>query len=62
MLNLFGKKYESPATANRDNVYSFLNDAADPNFNANDPNHPVGNNRSISTIQLQVAVLFGFKI
>jgi opacity protein-like surface antigen len=62
MINLFGKKYESPANANRDNVYSFLNDAKDPNYNPNDPNHPVGNDRNIVAIQIQLAVLFGFKL
>lgn len=62
MINLFGKKYEASANSNRDDVYRFLNDAKDPNYNPNDPNHPVGNDRSISTIQIQLAILFGFKL
>ncbi|GEM_PF-945262 len=62
MINMFGKKYEAPATGTRDDVYRYLNDAADPNYNAADPNHPVAANRNIATVQVQIGVLFGFKL
>jgi len=56
LLNLFGKSYTGTT---RLDVYSYLNDAADPNYSAGDPNHPIGNNRSIAMLQIQLAVLFG---
>jgi hypothetical protein len=59
--NLFGKEYSGPNSTQRIDAYTFVNDAADPNYsNASNSNHPIGNSRSISTIQLQLGILFGF--
>ena len=58
MINLFGKTYDGAGTTRLD-AYTSLNDAADPSYNANDVKHPIGNNRSIALIQLQLGVLFG---
>lgn len=58
LINLFGKSYQG-AGNNRLDAYTSLNDAADPSYNANDDKHPIGNNRSIATIQIQLGVLFG---
>lgn len=60
LINLFGKDYKSIANSNRVDAYTSLNDAADPNYNASDDKHPVGNSRTIATIQFQVGILFGF--
>lgn len=60
LINLFGKEYKSVANANRVDAYTSLNDAQDPNYNASDVKHPVGNDRSIVTIQIQLGLLFGF--
>ncbi len=56
--NLFGKEYTSGA--NRIDAYTSLNDAKDPNYSATDEKHPIGNDRTIATIQFQIGILFGF--
>ncbi len=59
--NLFGKSYDGLTNSNdRNDAYIHLNDAADPNYSAANSKHPVGNDRSIVTIQLNAALLFGF--
>lgn len=59
--NLFGKEYTVVTPENRTNAYTNLNDAGDPSFsNATNSDHPVADSRSISTIQLQLGILFGF--
>ncbi|MCC7159396.1 MAG: outer membrane beta-barrel protein [Ignavibacteria bacterium] len=61
LINLFGKSYEGVTNSNnRVDAYTSLNDAADPNYSATNSNHPVGNDRSIATIQIQLGILFGF--
>jgi len=61
LINLFGKSYDGVTNSNdRNDVYSNLNDAADPNYSATNSKHPVGNDRSIATIQINVGLLFGF--
>lgn len=60
LINLFGKEYTAPTNGSKTDVYAFLNDAKDPNFNASDPKHPVGSDRSIVTIQFNAGLLFGF--
>lgn len=61
LINLFGKSYDGVTNSNdRNDAYSSLNDAADPNYSATNSKHPVGNDRSIATIQLNVGLLFGF--
>lgn len=58
--NLFGKEYKVISNANRVDAYTSLNDAKDPDYDPNDNKHPIGNDRSIVTIQLQLGLLFGF--
>jgi len=59
--NLFGKSYDGLTNSNdRNDAYMYLNDAADPNYSATNSKHPIGNDRSIVTIQLNAALLFGF--
>ncbi len=61
LINLFGKSYEGVTNSNnRVDAYTSLNDAADPNYSASNSNHPIGNDRSIATIQVQLGILFGF--
>lgn len=62
LINLFGKSNDQPAgSTSRVDAYTSLNDDADPNYsNAANSNHPIGNSRSIATIQLQLGILFGF--
>ena len=61
LINLFGKSYDGVTNSNdRNDAYSSLNDAADPNYSAANSKHPIGNDRSIATIQLNVGLLFGF--
>lgn len=60
LVNLFGKEYTVSSNNSRTDVYAYLNDAKDPSFNASDPKHPIGNDRTIATIQLQLGILFGF--
>ncbi len=61
LINLFGKSYDGVTNSNdRNDAYSSLNDAADPNYSASNSKHPVGNDRSIATIQLNAGLLFGF--
>lgn len=56
--NLFGKEYKT--NTDRLGVYTSLNDLKDPNYSASDDKHPIGNDRSIATIQIQLGILFGF--
>ena len=59
--NLFGKSYDGVTNSNdRNDAYTSLNDAADPNYSASNSKHPVGNDRTIATIQIQLGILFGF--
>jgi opacity protein-like surface antigen len=60
LINLFSKDYEGSPTGTRDEVYKYLNDDEDPNYSAADVKHPVGDKRTIATIQFQLGVLFGF--
>lgn len=61
LINLFGKSYDGVTNSNdRNDAYSNLNDAADPNYSATNSKHPVGNDRTIATIQINVGLLFGF--
>jgi len=60
LINLFSKDYDGSPTGNRDEVYKYLNDGEDPNYSAADVKHPVGDKRTIATIQFQLGVLFGF--
>lgn len=60
LINLFGKSYEGVTSSNdRIFAYTSLNDDADPNYDAGNSKHPIGSSRSISTIQLQLGLLFG---
>jgi opacity protein-like surface antigen len=58
--NLFGKEYASVTDAGRIDAYTSVNDGADPEYSATDSKHPIGNDRTIATIQLQLGILFGF--
>lgn len=59
--NLFGKSYDGVTNSNdRNDAYTSLNDAADPNYSASNSKHPIGNDRTIATIQIQLGILFGF--
>ena len=60
LINLFGKDYLTTNNPGRIDAYTNLNDAKDPNYKAGDDKHPIGNDRSIATLQVQVAILFGF--
>jgi hypothetical protein len=58
MLNLISKSFISYSNNDRTNSYLNLNDALDPNFDG--VNHPIKTSRSISTLQINVGILFGF--
>lgn len=60
LINLFGNEYTVTNRNNKTDVYAYLNDAKDPAFNPSDDKHPIGNDRTIATIQLQAGILFGF--
>jgi len=60
MINLFSKSFEGLNNSDRRESYRYLNDAKDPNYGADIKKHPIGSDRSIATIQLQLGVLFGF--
>jgi hypothetical protein len=60
LINLFNKQYEGSQNGTREEAYKYLNDDKDPNYLSTDPKHPVGNSRTITTIQFQLGVLFGF--
>lgn len=61
LINLFGKSYDGVTNSNdRNDAYTNLNDAADPNYSAGNSKHPIGNSRSIATIQFNAGLLFGF--
>lgn len=62
LINLFGKSYDGLTSSNdRNDAYTSLNDAADPNStSSNRDKHPIVNDRSIVTIQLNAGLLFGF--
>lgn len=59
MLNLFSKSYEGLSNNDRKQSYMYLNDNKDPNFVSGDKKHIIGASRSITTVQLQVGILFG---
>jgi hypothetical protein len=59
--NLFAKSYEGPYDSDRRlDAYIFLNDAKDPRYPEDIGDHPVGTDRNISTVQINLAFLFGF--
>jgi hypothetical protein len=58
--NLFGKEYTPSNRNNKTDVYAYLNDAKDPDYSPSDDKHPVANSRTISTIMIQLGLLFGF--
>jgi opacity protein-like surface antigen len=60
MINLLGKEFTAVTNANRIDSYKNLNDDADPNYSSTDEKHPIGNDRQIATIQLQLGLIFGF--
>ncbi len=61
LLNLFGKSYDGVTNSNdRNDAYTSLNDAEDPNYSAGNLKHPIGNSRTIATIQINAGLLFGF--
>ncbi|MCC6866674.1 MAG: outer membrane beta-barrel protein [Ignavibacteria bacterium] len=61
LINLFGKSYDGLTNSNdRNDAYTNLNDAADPKYSRSNTKHPIGNDRSIVTIQIIAALLFGF--
>jgi opacity protein-like surface antigen len=60
LINLFGKSYNVVGNSSRADGYSFVNDAADPNYNSSSNAHFIGNSRTIGTLQLQLGILFGF--
>ncbi len=60
MINLFSKSYEGGYDANRIDSYIFLNDAKDPRYPDEDKKHPISSDRSISTLMINVGILFGF--
>jgi opacity protein-like surface antigen len=60
MINLFSKSYEGAYDANRIDSYLYLNDAKDPRYPDKINKHPIGSNRSISTLQFNLGILFGF--
>ena len=60
LINLFGQEFTNVTNANRIDSYVSLNDAGDPAYSAGDAKHPIGNDRTIATIVLQVGILFGF--
>jgi hypothetical protein len=61
VMNAFGKEWDdgNPATAQRIDSYLSLNDATDPQHAPGDDKHFVSHERTISTIQFTVSVLFG---
>jgi opacity protein-like surface antigen len=60
-MNPFGKRYEEAvAQPQRLNAFLWLNDAADPQYAASDPNHFIGAPRKIRTLQLTVSFLFAY--
>jgi hypothetical protein len=55
--NLFGKTFTSGAD-NRLTSYIALNDDRDPLYDPDDEKHPIGTNRSISSLQINFGFLF----
>lgn len=60
LINLFSKTYEGRYEADRIDSYLFLNDAKDPRYPDDLNKHPIGNDRTISTLQFNLGILFGF--
>jgi opacity protein-like surface antigen len=60
LINLFGKSYEGRYDADRLDSYVYLNDAKDPRYPDKIDKHPIGSDRSISTLQFNLGILFGF--
>jgi opacity protein-like surface antigen len=56
--NLMGKSFSGGD--NRIYSYTSLNDDKDPLFDGESDKHPIGNSRSISSIQINLAFLFDF--
>ncbi|MGH2574793.1 MAG: hypothetical protein ACRDFC_03730, partial [Ignavibacteria bacterium] len=64
LINLAGREYkdlnlETNPEYVRIGSYLELNDEKDPLYQAGDIKHPIGSSRSISTIQFNLAFLFG---
>jgi opacity protein-like surface antigen len=57
MYNVFGKSFNSYSNNDRTNSYSSLNDDNDPNYDGD--KHPISSSRSISTVEINLGVLFG---
>ncbi len=58
--NLFSKSYEGPYDSDRRlDAYTSLNDAKDPRYPQDISDHPVGTDRNISSLQINIAFLFG---
>ncbi len=61
LINLFSKNYDGLTNSNdRNDAYRYLNDAQDPNYSPTNSKHPIGNNRTIATVQFNAGLLFGF--
>jgi opacity protein-like surface antigen len=58
-INLLGKNFDELPSDDRIDSYVNLNDEQDPNFAVDPDKHPISNSRSISTLQLNLAFLFG---
>jgi hypothetical protein len=56
--NLFGKSYTGGDQ--RSSSYTSLNDEADPSSSADPINHPIAEDRSVETVQFNLAFLFDF--
>ncbi len=57
MLNLTGKSFTTYNNNDMTNSYLNLNDDRDPNYDGD--KHPIGISRNISTLQINVGILFG---
>jgi opacity protein-like surface antigen len=60
LINLFSKSYEGGYDADRIDSYLHLNDAKDPRYPDKIDKHPIGSDRTISTLQFNLGILFGF--
>lgn len=58
ILNLSGKEFTAFTDNNRVNSYINLNDAKDPAYSSTSNEHIIGNDRNISTIQINLGVHF----
>jgi|WetSurMetagenome_2_1015567.scaffolds.fasta_scaffold160823_1 hypothetical protein len=55
--NLLGKTFTSYSNNDRTNSYSALNDDIDPGYDGD--KHPVNSSRTISTLEINLGILFG---